>query len=89
MQCLICEKDLQGEAADDLGHIVYDGGTLELTMGYGSRYDGYLDNGDFKSRLLSSTVIRTFICDDCFEKKIKLFEGWDKIVQRPQFKRKV
>lgn len=70
---------------------VMDGGTLELYMGYDSRFDegGYRscpqpnpqDPNYQEVTLMGSDLIKTYLCDDCFEKKMHLFEGWNKVPQ--------
>jgi len=61
-KCFICEKQLIDPK------IVYqgiEGGEVELSFGYGSKFDQC--NGYYNRIYISA------ICDDCFEKKRKLF----------------
>lgn len=93
-RCLVCEKELRHEAMkvdkpDHLGRtrynhppIVYDAGEVQVSFSYGSNHDqggsGYEPKTPIE-KLLSCHEIRGYLCDDCFEKKLHLFEGWDRI----------
>jgi hypothetical protein len=81
--CLVCEKELPREKDG----IHYGCGLLTIEMPYGSKFDqlGYKsipvpeDSApDFREiMLLGSDEIRGYICDDCFEKKMKFLEGFE------------
>jgi len=74
--CLICGKSLPWEESMEL---VEGGGFVVLSFHYGSRHDQlatWVDK-DKKSELLRCDEIRAYICDDCFENKLDLFEGWN------------
>lgn len=64
MKCLICKKILDfsvrydGQKPDRTSSLS-EGGTVEISFGYGSRYDCQMALG--------------FICDDCFEENKNIF----------------
>jgi hypothetical protein len=84
----MCRKELEW---DDIG-LVYDAGFMVVSFHYGSRHDQIepplltpppsirLD------ALLRSDEIRAFICDDCFESNLDLFEGYKITVKRKETK---
>ena len=63
-KCFICEKKLIDEKMDYRG---IKGGEIELTFGYGSRFD-QCNGEDGQNRVYVSAI-----CDECFNKKRKLF----------------
>jgi hypothetical protein len=81
MQCLICEKNIK---------LIYsnypnnpdNGGEITVSFGYGSKHDQLpfiersLDAPLRIDNLLSCDLIKAWICDDCFEKKQHLFNGF-------------
>lgn len=87
MKCLKCEKELYIGDCN-----IVDAGYMEISFHYGSRHDQCLGSakpkrpqykeGDVipkKSRLqglLASDKIQSYICDECFEKHLDLFEGY-------------
>jgi len=75
--CLKCEKELRIE-----GSTVHEGVILDMSSGYGSRFDE-LDAWNFEKETSDLTRIekamlaqlrRAFLCDDCFEKHIDKFK---------------
>ncbi len=58
------------------------GGEITVHFGYGSRHDQLLcierslDAPLRIDNLLNCNLIKTWICDDCFEKKQHLFNGF-------------
>ncbi len=76
--CLCCEKAL--ETTHDT--VVYDGGWMVVDFGYGSRFDYDCNtslrpvSSDSVPEVLACDEIRAYICDDCFEQKANLFEGY-------------
>lgn len=73
-QCLICDKQLKRE-----GEFIFDCGIVDVSFGYGSRNDpiGIYDSKDSKKdKLLLCDRIQAYICDDCFDRKIDYFEGY-------------
>jgi hypothetical protein len=93
-KCLICRKELEW---DDIG-LVYDAGFMVVSFHYGSRHDQIETPLSFKcaswagekqdklSTMLRSDEIRAFICDDCFESNLDLFEGYRITVKRKETK---
>lgn len=84
--CLVCDKEL--EYTPGPGHTgnVHDAGFMLVTFHYGSRHDQRLgyegrktmnDNETDLQQLLNCDQIETFICDDCFEKKLDKMNGYD------------
>ena len=70
-KCIVCEKDLTAtagyEGQDDRACLPnLEGGTIDIDFGHGSRFDDL--NGIQQSRIRHQACI----CDDCYEKKIKL-----------------
>ncbi|KKM98986.1 hypothetical protein LCGC14_1152360 [marine sediment metagenome] len=68
-KCIVCEKDLTPDMdypGDDERACLpnLEGGTINIDFGYGSRFDDV--NLDKRIQHQAS------ICDDCYEKKIKL-----------------
>ena len=81
MHCLICEKAIS--ILEDMPNPV-GAGTLTACFGYGSGHDqlgarSIPMKGDAPrlDKLLSCDRIRAWICDDCFEKKHHLFQGFE------------
>lgn len=79
MKCLICEKEIK--TLDDVPNL--DGaGTLTACFDYGSGHDQFsVHSCPIKDRtslenLLACDRIKTWICDDCFEHKQHLFQGF-------------
>jgi hypothetical protein len=68
VKCVICHKDLRIEHD---GEIVYDGGKLELLVGYGSKFDqicvGRTTPLTPVEKLPKCRIINAYICDDCIE----------------------
>lgn len=84
MKCLKCEKELK--ILEPTTSNIDDGGDLNVSFHYGSRHDmclGYkgrkeMHSGeDRRAKLLSCDHIQAYICDDCFEKHIELFDGYN------------
>jgi hypothetical protein len=85
MKCLKCEKELK--FLENSSSNIDDGGDLNVSFHYGSRHDMCLgfsgrkmihkDGEDRRARLLSCDHIQAYICDDCFEQHIELFDGYD------------
>lgn len=83
-QCLCCGKKIEFHY-DDM--CPSDTGIIEIQFPYGSRYDqchGFtgrkkecLAVGDEIHNLLARDKITAFVCDDCFEEKLKHFSGYD------------
>lgn len=74
MKCLMCKKELQLMDFDkrpvSRASAVDDGGTVEISFGYGSRHDCRMALG--------------FICDDCFEQNQGLFTNhYDGLAPQP------
>ena len=78
-RCLICEKELEDS---DCGNNVESAGQLIASFDYGSRYDhlGYRtpipENTTPVDKMAACHEIVAYICDDCFEKRCHLFEGY-------------
>lgn len=77
-KCICCLKEVRtGEYAD----LPVDGGMVEVHFGYGSRHDqgsaGLYEAATRLDKLLASHRILGAICDDCFESRQGLFEGFD------------
>jgi hypothetical protein len=94
MKCLKCERELK--ILEPTSSNIDDGGDMEVTFHYGSRHDmclGFsgrktMHSGDSRlGKLLSCDVVRAYICDDCFEKHVDLFQGFDVIRPRPEEKK--
>jgi len=88
MKCLKCEKEMEPEEYCT-DHQPNGGGELRARFNYGSRHDqgiGFVepkndkeDSNDPDKRvmaILGCTIVRAYICDECFKKNIHLFEGW-------------
>jgi hypothetical protein len=80
MQCIICERELEPafEGAEERCQ-PDGGGSFALGFSYGSRHDQLNkdpDSEDRMTKLLSSDWIMGYFCDDCFEKKHHLLEGY-------------
>lgn len=90
----MCRRELEW---DDIG-LVYDAGFMVVSFHYGSRHDqietpaqaAHLklkgEKQDKLSTMLRSDEIRAFICDDCFESNLDLFEGYKITVKRKETK---
>ena len=84
----MCRKELEWE---DIG-LVYDAGFMVVSFNYGSRHDQieppFSTPPPFTrlDALLRSDEIRAFICDDCFESNLDLFEGYEITVERKETK---
>ena len=78
MKCLLCKKELN---ITDYGP--EKGGELTAAFGYGSTHDQIGYKGEDKNTrlkiLLQSDFIRAYICDECFEQNVDLFEGFEKL----------
>lgn len=79
MICLICEKEILH--LDNCPENVNDAGELDASFCYGSRHDQI---GDYAgepqnelAKLLQCKIVKAYICDDCFERKMKCFEGYN------------
>lgn len=63
-RCFVCEREMKSacdpEAPIESTSAISDGGTIELDLGYGSRYDGLRALG--------------VICDDCVEQRQRLLQ---------------
>lgn len=91
MKCLKCEKPMS--MMKDMEKNPDDGGEMVVSFHYGSRHDMCLGMPErlarhdkaktYRERLLFCDQIRAYICDDCFEKHIDLFQGWQVIRQAP------
>lgn len=69
--CLICEEMITPSS-----------GLCTVEFGYGSRYDQLGCGGDnMIDKLLACSIVEAYICDDCFEKKAHLFNGFDVTVK--------
>lgn len=83
MKCFICEKEVV--YLDNMPNNPDNAGTISVHFGYGSRYDGtgmgYFENSDEPrvDRLASCDIISGVLCDDCFEKKQHLLDGYEVI----------
>jgi hypothetical protein len=80
MKCVFCERELEPFSVDSFQP--YDGGQLTLNFSFGSRYDqieSSPNSDDPMKRMLSSDLLVGYICDDCFDKKHHLFEGYHAI----------
>jgi hypothetical protein len=76
-KCLLCKKELK---IDENGFL-WGGGCAVVDFGYGSRHDQleYAENSSSVklARILSCNRVEFFLCDDCFEGNLDLFEGYD------------
>jgi len=79
VSCLICDKNLE---YDEHG-CVYDGGSLQLSFGYGSKFDlccnhrePFPENATQLDKLCFCDQIEAYICDECFEKKADKIKGF-------------
>lgn len=72
--CLCCEKPL---AFNDC-NAIDGGGKMSLVFGYGSTHDGLrtLASKNRRDKLLMADIIEAYICDDCFDKKSRLMNGY-------------
>jgi hypothetical protein len=74
-KCLICHKDI-----DIKDGFIYGGGLATIDFGFGSKNDqlGHIKllSNSLKNRLLCSDEIRFLICDDCFDKNLEYFQGY-------------
>jgi hypothetical protein len=89
MKCVFCERELE-PVFEDNQFQAFGGGDLKVSFGFGSRHDHLGQRPDSEvplERLLACDVIVGFICDDCFEKKHELFEGYNAVHQRPEWKK--
>jgi hypothetical protein len=80
---MMCQKDLEMD-----GELVMDGGFAVISFHYGSRHDqmigfersggprNYQDPQEKIEKLLECEEVRAYICDDCFESNLDLFEGY-------------
>ncbi len=83
MKCLKCEKEIV--FMHDMPGNPDDAGEMDVSFHYGSRHDMCLGFGGRKMRpaptlrdkLLNCDVIRAYVCDNCFDKHIDLFDGFD------------
>lgn len=78
MKCLCCEKVLGEMYAGRESFTPEDGGRMMVSFGYGSRHD---QGGSGPAvtpidKLLNCNEIEAYICDDCFEKKFDLMNGF-------------
>lgn len=77
VHCFCCENELEV----DCDTIVNDGGWMNIDFGYGSKFDydrnASLGAEDEVGKLLQCNEVRAYICDECFERKFKLCEGYD------------
>lgn len=81
-KCLCCEKEIKEEK-----HFLMGAGSLLLNFGYGSKFDQFLSASVQESvldSLVSCQKVVAYICDDCFELKSKLFEGYNIVVNRQE-----
>lgn len=73
VSCLVCEKILDIKQGS-----VMDGGRCNVSFGYGSQHDqigAIYGLSDIDNLLLCNRII-AYICDECFDKKSTLFEGY-------------
>lgn len=85
VKCMMCRKELE---YDDHG-LVMDGGFAVISFHYGSRHDqligfenhpsGYSPPENAREKLLGCQEVRGYICDDCFENNLDLFEGYNTV----------
>lgn len=89
-KCIKCEKTLlfefEGDNDDNTNPIAC-AGFIEVSFHYGSRHDqckgwhdkaiSRLDESTPLKKILTSDRIQGYICDECFEDNLELFEGWD------------
>jgi hypothetical protein len=83
MKCLLCRKELEKEFQDEFDGVSSQpagAGVATIGFHYGSKQDqlGVDMLGESpKKLLLASNEIRFYICDECFEENIDLFEGYN------------
>lgn len=75
VSCIICNKQIGA----------YDGGNFEISFGCMSKYDiinklkgEARDKANPIDKLLSYDIIKGYICDDCFDKKVEKLHGCDR-----------
>lgn len=80
-KCLICKNNIKVVIDDSC----IAGGTIRIDFGFGSKFDMGCDevlidhstSDDRTNQLLNQcNMIKAYICDDCAEQNMHLFEGY-------------